>query len=59
MPSTMADCSAAPALFYANRIVPLAGEFPNTNAYLARLMARPSYGRALKEAEPYFKMLPR
>ncbi|HEY4125157.1 MAG TPA: glutathione S-transferase family protein [Rhizomicrobium sp.] len=56
---TMADCSAAPALFYANRIVPLAKEFPNTNAYLDRLMARPSYARVLKEAEPYFKWIPR
>ncbi len=56
---TLADCAAAPALFYSNRIVPLAMEFPNTNAYLKRLMERPSYARALKEAEPYFHMLPR
>ncbi len=56
---TMADCSAAPALFYCNRIVPLAKEFPNVNAYLGRLMERPSYARVLKEAEPYFKYIPR
>ena len=56
---TMADCSAAPALFYANRITPLEKEFPNTDAYLKRLMERASYARVLKEAEPYFKMLPR
>ena len=56
---TMADCSAAPALFYANRILPLAKEFPNADAYLKRLMERPSYARVLKEAEPYFKMIPR
>ncbi len=56
---TMADCSAAPALFYANRITPLEKEFPNTDAYLKRLMERASYARVLKEAEPHFKMLPR
>jgi len=56
---TLADCAAAPALFYANRLIPLAKEFPNTQAYLKRLMERPSYARALKEAEPYFNMLPR
>jgi glutathione S-transferase len=56
---TLADCSAAPALFYANRIVPLSEEFPKTSAYLARLKERPSYARVLREAEPYFHMLPR
>ena len=56
---SMVDCSAAPALFYSNRIVPLAEEFPNTNAYLKRLTERPSYARVLKEAEPYFKYIPR
>lgn len=56
---TLADCAAAPALFYSNRIVPLAKEFPKTNAYLERLKQRPSYARVLKEAEPYFHMLPR
>lgn len=56
---TMADCSAAPALFYTNRLIPLAKEFPNTHFYLKRLMERPSYARALKEAEPYFKFIPR
>ncbi|MGH8263616.1 MAG: glutathione S-transferase family protein [Steroidobacterales bacterium] len=56
---TMADCAAAPPLFYGNRFF---GSFrsshKNTAAYLDRLMARPSYARALKEAEPYFHMLP-
>jgi glutathione S-transferase len=46
-------------LFYANRIVPLSEEFPKTSAYLARLKERPSYARVLREAEPYFHMLPR
>jgi glutathione S-transferase len=55
---SMADCAAAPALFYAEGRVPF-GDRPNLRAYLARLKARPSYARALKEAEPYFHMVPR
>jgi glutathione S-transferase len=55
---TMADIAAAPALFYADKMVPLAGEFPNTLAYLERLKARPSFARTLKEAEPYMHMFP-
>ena len=56
---TMADCSAAPALFYADKVLPLATDFPKTTAYLQRLKARPSFARVLKEAEPYFAMFPR
>ena len=56
---TMADCAAAPALFYANWISPLAGTYPNLVAYLERLKQRPSYARTLKEAEPFFKYFPK
>ena len=52
---TLADCSAAPALFYAARIMPLGAK---AQAYLERLKARPSFARTLKEAEPYFAMFP-
>ena len=55
---SMADCSAAPALFYAELAMPFRTTHKNTAAYLDRLMARPSYARALKEAEPYFDMFP-
>ncbi|MFY9880044.1 MAG: glutathione S-transferase family protein [Pseudolabrys sp.] len=55
---TLADCAAAPALFYANTIVPLGIEHPNTRAYLERLMTRPSYARVLEEAQPYFGLFP-
>ena len=55
---SMADCAAAPALFYAEGRVPF-GDRPQLAAYLDRLKARPSYARALKEAEPYFHMVPR
>ena len=55
---TMADCAAAPALFYADKVMPLAGDFKNAAAYLQRLSARPSFARVLKEAEPYMAMFP-
>ena len=55
---TLADCSAAPALFYADKVAPLGGKYPRAAAYLGRLMQQPSYARALKEAEPYFKFFP-
>jgi glutathione S-transferase len=56
---TMADCSGAPPLFYGNRFFgPFRSSHKNAAAYLDRLMARPSYARVLKEAEPYFHMLP-
>jgi glutathione S-transferase len=56
---TMGDCAAAPALFYANMVLPLAETYRNTAAYLDRLMQRPSFARALQEAEPYFKFIPK
>jgi glutathione S-transferase len=55
---TMADCSAAPALFYADKVQPFSDSHKHVAAYLKRLMERPSYARALEEAEPYFKMFP-
>jgi glutathione S-transferase len=57
---TMADCAAAPPLFYVDlAVMPLAPRFPALAAYLARLKARPSYARTLKEAEPYMHLVPR
>ena len=55
---TMADCAAAPALFYADKVIPFGETHRNAAAYLARLMARPSYARALEEAKPYLKLMP-
>ncbi len=55
---TLADCSAAPALWYATRNVPLDGAFPRIAAYLERLNQRPSFKRALKESEPLFHLYP-
>jgi glutathione S-transferase len=56
---TMADCAAAPALFYADMVMPFRETHQNAMAYLDRLKQRPSYARVLKEAEPYFKMVPK
>jgi glutathione S-transferase len=55
---TLADCSAAPALFYANTVEPLGETQRNLAAYLGRLMARPSFARVLEEAQPYFTLFP-
>jgi glutathione S-transferase len=55
---TLADCAAAPALFYADKLMPLAPARPNAARYLDRLLKRPSYARTLKEAEPYFALYP-
>jgi glutathione S-transferase len=55
---TMADCAAAPALFYADKVMPFGATHRHAAAYLARLTQRPSFARVLAEAEPYFKMFP-
>jgi len=55
---SLADCAAAPALFYANKVAPLGAAHPVVSAYLDRLLARPSFARVLQEAEPYFAMFP-
>lgn len=54
---TMADCAAAPPVFYANLVQPF-HDFPNVAAYFARLARRPSYARVRAEAEPYMKFFP-
>ena len=54
----LADCAAAPALFYASKVVPFGDGHKNVTAYLERLQARPCFARVLREAEPYFAMFP-
>jgi glutathione S-transferase len=54
---TLADCSALPALFYADYVVSLDG-WPELRAYLDRLKARPSIARVLEEKEPFFQYFP-
>lgn len=48
---TMADCAAAPSLFYADWVHPLA-PFPAVAAYLQRLRARPSFARCVEDGRP-------
>jgi glutathione S-transferase len=55
---SMADCAAAPALFYASTVQPLPVEFGHLSAYLERLIERPSFRRVLEEAKPYFSLYP-
>jgi len=54
---TLADCAAAPPLFFANKLVPF-GERHNLSAYFRRLSRRPSVARAFNEAEPFLKFFP-
>jgi glutathione S-transferase len=55
---SMADCAAAPALFYADWVHRIAGAYPRLRAYRARLLARPSIARAVKEGRPYRHYFP-
>ena len=55
---SLADCSAAPALFYADWTHRIGESFANVHAYRRRLMARPSFARAIEEARPYRPFFP-
>jgi glutathione S-transferase len=55
---SMADCAAAPALYYANLVMPLDAH-THAAAYLQRLMKRPSFARAVEEAGPYRGLFPK
>lgn len=54
----LADCAAAPALFYAGVVEPFASSHANVAAYFERLLARPAFARVLAEARPYFQYFP-
>jgi len=55
---SLADCGAAPFLFYADWTHPIAPGFAHVRAYRARLLARPSMARAVDEARPYRAYFP-
>lgn len=55
---TMADCAAAPCLFYADWVHPFREAFPNVAAYRARLLARASVARLIEEARPHRGLFP-
>jgi glutathione S-transferase len=54
----LADCAAAPSLFYADWVHPIPEGLANLRSYRVRLLARPSYARAVDDARPYRKMFP-
>jgi glutathione S-transferase len=55
---SLADCAAAPALFYADWAHPIGDRFARVRAYRTRLLARPSIARTVDEARPYRKLFP-
>lgn len=55
---TLADCAAAPSLFYADWTHRIPESYPVLRAYRARLLARPSFARAVDEARPYRPLFP-
>jgi glutathione S-transferase len=55
---SLADCAAAPALFYADWTHPIGPQYPTLRAYRARLLARPSFARAVDEARSYRSLFP-
>ena len=57
-PFTIADCAAAPALFFASIVHPFGPSQTHLHAYFERLLERPSVRRTLAEAQPYFSMFP-
>lgn len=55
---TMADCAAAPALFYADWTHPISASYRVLRAYRARLLARPSFARAVDDARAFRPLFP-
>jgi glutathione S-transferase len=55
---SLADCGAAPFLFYADWTHPISPAFAHVRAYRQRLLARPSFARAVDEARPYRPLFP-
>jgi glutathione S-transferase len=55
---TLADCAAAPSLFYADWVHPIGDQYATLKAYRARLLARPSVARCIEQARPYRAYFP-
>lgn len=55
---SLADCAAAPALFYAVTYVPLPPQHQRLAAYFERLIEHPAVARAIAQARPWFKYYP-
>lgn len=55
---TLADCAAAPSLFYADWTHPISDAYPTLRAYRTRLLARPSFARAVDDARQFRSYFP-
>lgn len=55
---SLADCGAAPFLFYADWTHRIDASFANVIAYRRRLLDRPAFARAVDEARPYRQYFP-
>lgn len=55
---SLADCAAAPALFYADWVHEIDPQYSNVRAYRARLLTRPTIARVINEARPFRKLFP-
>jgi glutathione S-transferase len=55
---TLADCAAAPSLFYADWAHPIGERFPHVRSYRSRLLARPSVAQTVDEARPFREFFP-
>ncbi len=55
---TMADCAAAPSLFYADWVHRIPETYPVLRAYRSRLLARPSFARCVEQARQFRPLFP-
>lgn len=55
---SLADCAAAPSLFYADWVRPIGEAFPTVRAYRSRLLAWPAFARAVDEGRPFRHYFP-
>lgn len=55
---TLADCAAAPSLFYADWLEPIGDARPQLSGYRARLNEHPAFARCIEEARPYRPLFP-
>src|SRR3954462_5102482 len=56
---SLVDCAAAPSLFYGRMVVPFGDVNKNPSAFFGGLKARPFCAGVMREAEPYFQMVPK
>ncbi len=54
----IADCAAAPSLFFAEAVTEIPASHAKLRAYFERLIGRPSISRVIDEARPFFQYFP-